>query len=315
MKDYYQILGVSRSATAEEIKLAYRRLAKQFHPDRNPDNLQAEERFKEISRAYETLSDDMDRKKYDFRLMYGGAGYASAGRHAPAQTEDPRKEQLRREALNRHRKNKIAIEQAYRKRTIYVGISILLIIVFALNFNGEKSERERKINEFVERHKDEYLRAQAIEKEKKDIHTADSPYDSIFGEGIYDTRSQNALFIVNQLKEDVIVCLVEEQSPARRMRNEFIRSRERYNMYSLPEGSYNLLVYKGLHWNPGRLRSGEFETGWFTKDTSFFQTVHFPIIMHKTRDKEGDHFTKSRIIINDSLLGQLKPITSNDFFP
>ncbi len=68
MKDYYSILGVSRNATEKEIKSAYKRLAKKYHPDLNPGNKAAEEKFKEINEAYEVLSDPEKRKRYD---MFG----------------------------------------------------------------------------------------------------------------------------------------------------------------------------------------------------------------------------------------------------
>ncbi|NJK80660.1 MAG: DnaJ domain-containing protein [Chloroflexaceae bacterium] len=65
MKDYYDILGVSRSASEQEIKQAYRRLARKYHPDVNPNDTAAETRFKEINEAYEVLSDKEKRVKYD----------------------------------------------------------------------------------------------------------------------------------------------------------------------------------------------------------------------------------------------------------
>jgi len=64
-KDYYKILGLNKNASAEEIKKAYRRLAKQYHPDANPGNKAAQERFKEINEANEVLSDPEKRRKYD----------------------------------------------------------------------------------------------------------------------------------------------------------------------------------------------------------------------------------------------------------
>lgn len=89
-KDYYKILGVDKNATDADIKSAYRRLAKQYHPDLNPDNPQAAEKFKECNEAYEILSDKDKRARYDRGEMdfdgnyggfnpFGGGGFSSGG--------------------------------------------------------------------------------------------------------------------------------------------------------------------------------------------------------------------------------------------
>jgi molecular chaperone DnaJ len=70
-RDYYEVLGVSRDATKEEIKKAYRKQALKYHPDKNPDDKEAEDKFKEAAEAYEVLRDDTKKARYD---NYGQAG-------------------------------------------------------------------------------------------------------------------------------------------------------------------------------------------------------------------------------------------------
>ncbi|MGZ8711091.1 MAG: molecular chaperone DnaJ [Thermoanaerobaculia bacterium] len=84
-RDYYEVLGVERGASSDDIKKAYRKLAVKYHPDKNPGNAEAEERFKEAAEAYGVLSDDEKRARYD---RYGHQGMSGMGGFDPNQFSD-----------------------------------------------------------------------------------------------------------------------------------------------------------------------------------------------------------------------------------
>src|SRR5689334_17734511 len=84
-RDYYEVLGISKSASADDIKKSYRKVAMQYHPDRNPGDKGAEEKFKEAAEAYEVLSDGNKKAQYD---RFGHAGLAGNGRSQGPNMDD-----------------------------------------------------------------------------------------------------------------------------------------------------------------------------------------------------------------------------------
>lgn len=110
MKNLYKILGVPPDASAEEIRNAYRRRALEHHPDRNPDDPEAAERFKEIVEAYETLRDPLKRREYDLRHSPASPGPRRRRRKHPA-TRQPRRRRGRRSGRRRKEDRNIVLSR------------------------------------------------------------------------------------------------------------------------------------------------------------------------------------------------------------
>jgi curved DNA-binding protein CbpA len=140
-KNYYIILGVKNTASSEEIKQAFRKLAKQYHPDKNHGKNSAEELFKEVQEAYAVLSDYEKRKKYDLKFAYANTYQIKNKSHAPytgnayqyAQQQAQRERRYRQPEQHQKemvREHKSGTDPYLFIISIVVAILLLLFIVF-----------------------------------------------------------------------------------------------------------------------------------------------------------------------------------------
>ncbi|PLX48351.1 MAG: hypothetical protein C0613_11340 [Desulfobulbaceae bacterium] len=136
MKDYYKILGLTPGAGDDQIRQSYRRLAMQYHPDRNPDNPQAEEQFKEIAEAYGVLTDPVKRRRYEAARRSGkqhGAGGRDSGFHYSQEDilrdlfQDPRFHLVLQGVLRQFQRSGFRAGPTFLRRTFFGGRAGFLV--------------------------------------------------------------------------------------------------------------------------------------------------------------------------------------------
>ncbi|CAN5223328.1 hypothetical protein BH09BAC5_BH09BAC5_01600 [soil metagenome] len=311
MKDHYQTLGVSEKATAQEIKLAYRKLAKRYHPDVNAGAIGAEEKFKEVSEAYDVLSDFHLRQAYDakrYRPLYNWADFTE-------EKKDPRKREYSEEDLERVRtrhKKKILANMVRRKKMLVGMVITFIIFMFASAYfeNWIENKREADSKELAAK-----LKAISILNDqvaKSEIESMDSPYDSLFGSAVYQNNSTNKLVIYMPFS-DAVVCAVQHDPPYKTIRNEFIHAKEGFAMPELPNGKYDIKFYVGKNWNMTKAIPDGRKMGGFTTDEQFLKVNDGPYVLPKKRKKGEDTLAVDTIRLSPGFI-KLDTISRETFF-
>jgi curved DNA-binding protein CbpA len=236
--DYYQILQIKPTATNAEIKAAYRKLAKLFHPDKNPG---AEEKFKIIKEAYETLIDSVRRHKYDLKRNYNIAFQTPKTEPVKKQkTYTFNESELKhRQYYQTHYKTKTtgyashkapSVKTNYKELTyilisIPAAVALLLILVNIYQIPKQDKTKTNQVNMVSE------------------IKTSESPYKAAFGKNKFDTLSKSYIKISNPSSNDVLVFLRNDSGKV--IRHHFIEHNYQLYMEQLPAGLYNLYYYAG----------------------------------------------------------------------
>lgn len=285
MINLYRILGVSEYATDQQIRQAYRTLAKRYHPDLNPGDARAADKFKEVASAYEVLSDPILRSNYDKKrlresLYTPGPFFAgSDNQKNKSQTAADRRAKYSQatwewaEQKRSHRQ----LSHFLRRRKIFVAmvITFVLFVTAAIWFDTWVEEQQKQ---FAAKQELEMLEQMASPEAKKNsgyISNFDSPFDSVFGAGIYDDFSPHSIMVLSPPQPSVI-CLVENRAPWRTIRNEYLEGSSWIVLRDIPAGSYFFKINTGYRWNM-QVKNGGKNCGGFTKENAFFISSDPPV--------------------------------------
>lgn len=318
MRDLYRILGIPDNASMADIKSAYRRLAKQYHPDLNPGSRRSEEKFKEILDAYTILSDEELRAQYDRKRRFGSSatGAYTAAPHHPG---EKKRESQRREyppeyiEMMRQRNRTRIVKQIQRRKKILRGmiITFVLYLIGTAIFESWMDDQRAKQTQFVQEAREDKRQRDSMLNSLDVIHNLDSPYDSVFGPAQSTWLSPNQVVIVNPYT-DAVICLVHTAS-GQTIRNEFVHGQTTFIMKDVPNGSYSVKVYAGVNWTFSKPVPDGRMLGGFSTNEHFFSIQRKPISLQKpTHDNPGTITTDTVRI--DTSGAQISAISREDFF-
>lgn len=318
MTDHYTTLGVSDNAPLADIKAAYRRLAKLYHPDLNPGNRHAEERFKEILEAYTILSDDVLRSQYDRKRKGLNDDYSNffANQNQPEKKRDPGRKEYPPEYIEmmRQRNKQRVLRQIQRRKKLLRGMIITFVCyliatgLFEMWVDKQRENESRMIKERIAASEKQNTKPEIIAL----IHNLDSPYDSVFGAGQTTWLSPNQLVVINPFS-DAVICLSQHNSPFRTIRNEYISGGQSFVMKEIPNGEYDVKVMLGKNWSDTvRLPDGR-KLGGFTEGVLYFKMDRKPVSLEKPSYNKPQTTTTDTVRIAPGKVS-MTPISADEFF-
>jgi curved DNA-binding protein CbpA len=301
VQSYYDILGISKEAGDIEIKAAFRRLAKQYHPDKNPNG---KEQFERILVAYEVLIDGASRSQYDLKLKYGNAqSYSGKKTQQKTQKEwnftdeelkkrqyfqEHYKKEYERYSKSVHVPKKNYNEYKYILFAAPIAVGLFMFIVNGVERSGAKEQKKT------------HVAATSGKETKKDElkYTAD-PFTAYFGKEVIDLEANRSFQIKNLSAKDVVVALFDEKNKF--IRSAVVKSGLAVTLEQLPASEMNIRFLSGNYWKIGKEHNDLEVIGGFTEKEKY-GTLN-------TRETNGYSIT-----LDDNTLDLLEEISEKEFF-
>lgn len=316
-KNYYLILGVSSSASFDEIKAAYRKLAKKHHPDKNPGNIAAEDYFKEIQEAYAILSNPEKRKKYDLKISYShshaqrrtSTAQYTGNAYQYAQQTAQRAQQQNRQGQQGQRIRRKPDKSENYYILVSVGIAMVLLY-FIISYSTDK----QSAHTVAPGNPQEPSTTSAVPAPQ--IRDFDSPYSYWFGEEESDPSSKNSILIHNTPSYEAVVCLVRATTPHRTIRNQYMAEGASFKMNNIPDGSYFFRIYYGANWDTSKVFPGKPYHGGFKRDYKFVRmnSGDEQFVMKQKKEGSSISFSSYEVSLNPADTSSSPMITSVEFF-
>lgn len=321
MSDHYSILGLTKTATTAEIKTAYRRLVKIYHPDKNPNNYDAVEKFRKIQEAYETLMDPIKRSKYDGKISYNEY-FSQQGKQQQQKSrtkkysftdEDLKKRQYYKQHYNQqHNQQKKANTAEEKKRyneTRYILASIPLamaLLFFIINVYERRDTKNTSLKQSPLLVKKDSTKS--ITEQKKKVSTAETPYDYFFTNLKIDRQAQQTVQVTNFSGNDAIVCIVDAAT-SKVIRHCYIENDFFVYFEWLPEGKYYLKNYLGTSFDLDKRVDSLGITGVFKNEKQF---QSFPEKTFEINFSKHDTITYDVLLIKNNKRKNI--ISPQEFF-
>lgn len=318
--NYYIVLGVKNDASFEEIKTAYRELAKKYHPDKNHGNKAAEELFKEIQQAYGVLSNAEKRKKFDLKFRYGESApktkkqssntayTGNAYQYAQQQTQQ---KQQKQDAQFKTKQN----SKPNKSENYYILISIGIAMILLYLIISYSSDSNTPVLSATTSSKNT-IPKNTISIDEPIIHDFDSPYSKFFGDEESDKESKNSIDIHNSDQAEAVVCLVQDDAPNKTIRNQYMNRRTSFKMNNIPDGNYFLKVYYGTDWDTTVTFINHSVKGGFINGIGFVKlnTNENKFVMKQQKKGAGISFSSYEVGLDPLNNTIVEKIKAEDFF-